>query len=199
MEEENDNPRNDYNSAAAMGDLGNALVGALSTGCEVNEALRVNLDPSLLVLLREVHYLSQPPFVIRMPDSVKDIIRSMDFQTLRSLSARLEAIVVKYNYIMRSITSEERKLFHRKLVSIELLLDQGKSIFTWKMAETQDFIEHASQLVLNDLFYNLDKVKTNLKEIVDIFDLWSDGNLDIFHSRKTDTSYTMQELMNEEE
>ena len=110
-QEKNPPPRHD-DSNSAVGTLGGAdhlvmdggALGALGGGTvgEVKEALRVNLDPSLLVLLREVHYLSQPPFEIRMPDSVKDIIRSMDFQTLRSLSARLEAIVAKYNYIMRS-------------------------------------------------------------------------------------------------
>ena len=165
---------------------------------DLTEILRVNLDQSLLLLLREVHYLSQPPFEVRMPDTVKEIIRSMDFQTLRSLSARLEAIVAKYNYIMRSITPEERALFHRKLNIIEQLLDQGKTAYTWKMAETQDFIEHASQLVLNDLYYNLDKVKGNLKEIFDIFTLWSDGPLDIFHDRDPSYSYSMQELMDDQ-
>ena len=150
------------------------------------------------MLLREVHYLAQPPFEVRMPDTVKEIIRSMDFQTLRSLSARLEAIVAKYNYVMRSITREERALFHRKLTIIEQLLDQGKTAYTWKMAETQDFIEHASQLVLNDLYYNLDKVKSNLKEIFDIFNLWSDGPLDVFHDRDSTHSYSMQELMDEQ-
>ena len=99
----------------------------------------------------------------------------------------------------RSITSEEQKLFHRKLVIIEQLLEQGKSLFTWKMAETQDFIEQASQLVLNDLYFNLDRVKSSLKQMVDIFDLWSHGNLDIFHSRSTDKSYTMKQLMHEQQ
>lgn len=39
------------------------------------QILHVNLDPTLLLLLREVHYLSKEPFNVKLPDVVRELLR----------------------------------------------------------------------------------------------------------------------------
>ena len=83
------------------------------------QALNVNLDPELLLLLREVHYLSQPPFNIKLPKNVRDLLRHTDATTLRMTAARLETIVSKYNSAMRSMVDFEKPLFERNMNKID--------------------------------------------------------------------------------
>ena len=83
------------------------------------QVIHVNLDPELLLLLREVHYLQQPPFAVRLQDSVRDLLRHTDASALRTTAARLETIVAKYNAAMRSLVDFERPLFERKLGKID--------------------------------------------------------------------------------
>lgn len=79
----------------------------------------MNLDPQLLLLLREVHYLSQPPFNARLPPAAKELLRNTDSFELGVTATRLETIVSNYNNIMRTITAFEKPLFERKLAQID--------------------------------------------------------------------------------
>ena len=47
---------------------------------EGNQLLSVNLDPSLLVVMREAHYLQHDPFSMKMPTEVKVLMRNMSEQ-----------------------------------------------------------------------------------------------------------------------
>lgn len=78
----------------------------------------MNLDPKLLSLLKEVRYLTEPPFRLRIPDPAKLLIRHVNVDQLRRTAARLETIVSRYNGIHKNIQPNEFPLFERKLTKI---------------------------------------------------------------------------------
>ena len=83
------------------------------------QSVSVNLDPSLLLLLREIHYLSQQPFHLKMPAPARELLRSSDCRQLRLAATRLETVVSKYNSIMKTISHYELPLFERSLSKID--------------------------------------------------------------------------------
>ena len=80
--------------------------------------IQVNLDFDLLSLLKEVFYLSDPPFLVRLPDPARLLLRNIDDNLLRTTAARLETIVSRYNAINQNIQHIEVPLFERKLAKI---------------------------------------------------------------------------------
>ena len=83
------------------------------------QTVHVNLDPSLLLLLREIHYLSREPFNLKLPAPARELLRNTNAQDLRVLATRLETIVSKYNTVMKSLTEFEQPLFERSLAKID--------------------------------------------------------------------------------
>ena len=83
------------------------------------QIVHVNLDSQLLLLLREIHYLSQEPFSIKLPGPARELLRNTNSQQLRVTATRLETIVSKYNVVMKSMTEYEQPLFERSLAKID--------------------------------------------------------------------------------
>ena len=83
------------------------------------QTVHVNLDPQLLVLLREIHYLAQPPFDIHLPGPARELLRNTNVKQLRVTATRLETITSKYNSVMKTITDYELPLFERSLAKID--------------------------------------------------------------------------------
>ena len=81
--------------------------------------LHVNFDPELMLLLREVHYLGGEPFLARLPDPARVLLRSTDDSLLRSTATRLDTIVSRYNSVMANMKEFEQPLFERKLAKID--------------------------------------------------------------------------------
>ncbi len=89
------------------------------TNSEQNSTtVQVNLDPELLSLLKEVFYLADPPFLVRLPDPARLLLRGINDNLLRTTAARLETIVSRYNAINKNIQPNELALFERKLMKI---------------------------------------------------------------------------------
>ena len=85
------------------------------------QVIHVNLDPKLLLLLREVRYIREPPFNTRLPPAAKELIRNTNSFELSVTATRLETIVSKYNSIMRTLTAFEKPMFERKLAQIDMV------------------------------------------------------------------------------
>ena len=81
--------------------------------------LHVNFDPELMLLLREVHYLAGEPFLTRLPDAARVLLRTTNDSLLRSTATRLETIVSRYNSVMANMKPFERPLFEGKLAKID--------------------------------------------------------------------------------
>lgn len=78
----------------------------------------MHLDPQLLLLLREIYYLSREPFCVELPRAAKVLLDSVDFNQIHATLTRLEAIVSKYNSVMQIVTPFELELFSRTLSKI---------------------------------------------------------------------------------
>ncbi|KAL5020323.1 hypothetical protein ScPMuIL_003215 [Solemya velum] len=159
------------------------------------QVVHVNLDPHLLRIMRESHYLSEEPFCIKLPEAAKELLRNTNAFELRVTATRLETIVSKYNAVMRTLTEFEKPLFERKLAKIDTLFELGLQQYTWKMKESTDFIEQAMALVCVDVHQNLDIVQTNSHDVAEITISWSLGTLDVFSARDQGCSYSMEELL----
>ncbi|EDV28901.1 uncharacterized protein TRIADDRAFT_18942 [Trichoplax adhaerens] len=157
--------------------------------------LQVNLDPGLLLLLREIQYMSAPPLNINLPDNARTLLRSTDVYTIRQIADRLETIASKYNAIMKNMSYFERPLFQEKVDKIHLLLQSGLDNLTWKSVEAPDFIEAMTSLICSDVHRHLSIVQLNSQEINNVIASWSTSQrLDVFSIRSLDHSYSIEEV-----
>ena len=85
------------------------------------QVIHVNLDPCLLLLLREIHYFSQDPFNLKLPGPARRLLRNTESHELGVTATRLNTIVAKYNSVMQTITEYELPLFERSLAKIDLV------------------------------------------------------------------------------
>ena len=99
----------------------------------------MNVDPLLIEVLSEIHYLTRPPLSARLPVSLRQLVKAIDFKQLKhrktslevSLLIRLEisevlrclffsqVVVESYNELQDSLSEVERMLFQHKLQEAE--------------------------------------------------------------------------------
>ncbi|KAM4702001.1 uncharacterized protein O3C94_002925 [Discoglossus pictus] len=157
--------------------------------------IELNLNPELLVLLREVDYLLKPPFMITLPEYVGSLMRSLDINKLKMLSARLEIVVSKYNEFIKTVSHQQMSLFEKKLLKINEILKDGMNFYTWSMDESTDYTELATSYIYTDLHTNFSTVTNNYKVITELSAAWCNANLDIFTCRDVTKSYSITELI----
>ena len=92
------------------------------------QVVHVNLDPRLLLLMREIKYMSQDPFNITLPPAARALLRNTDSDSLRTTATRLETITSKYNTVMKTITEYELPLFERALARIDTVSIQCSNL-----------------------------------------------------------------------
>ncbi|XP_075192459.1 uncharacterized protein LOC142291659 [Anomaloglossus baeobatrachus] len=160
--------------------------------------IEINLNPELLVYLREEEYFSKPPFTLKLPESIGCLINHMNNNRFKVLCTRLEMVASKYNEIVKTISSHQRALFEKKLLKISEILKDGMSVFTWSMDESMDYTELATSYICTDLYNNFSIVTNNYKTISEITAAWCTANLDIFTSRESQRSYSISELISEQ-
>uniref|UniRef100_W5M8M7 Uncharacterized protein n=1 Tax=Lepisosteus oculatus TaxID=7918 RepID=W5M8M7_LEPOC len=161
--------------------------------------MEVNLDPDFICLLSEASLLHKAPFNIKLSEPVRTMLRSVDAHGLRTLATRLEAVVCKYNEILRTINEFERRLLEGSLVAAQELLRSGLSSYTWSTEETADFVELATSLVCSQLYSAFSAVRNNCNEIGRRASAWSRGCLDVFSNREAKRIYSVQELLQQQE
>ena len=52
--------------------------------------MAVNVDPVLIEVLSEIHYLSRPPLSIKLPVNLRQLIKTVDFKQLKQRKTSLE-------------------------------------------------------------------------------------------------------------
>ncbi|XP_068122143.1 uncharacterized protein [Hyperolius riggenbachi] len=173
------------------------LLKAFDSMHDFEECLQIdiNLNPSLLVYLREAEYFSKPPLTMKLPESIGSVISKMDINRLKLLFTRLETVVSKYNEVIKSISNHQRALFEKKLAKISEILRDGMSLFTWSMDESTDYAELATSYICADLYKNFSIVTNNYNLISELTASWCTANLDIFTCRDLSRSYSITELM----
>ena len=105
--------------------------------------LRVNFDPALICLLREVKYFLM--LGVECPESATKIFEKNE--TFRQQTGNLDIIVNTYNNILETLLEVERPLLQAKKDDIDKFLTKGLKSLTWKSQAIDDFIKNTMQRV----------------------------------------------------
>ena len=133
-----------------------------------NGLLRVNFDPKVVALLREVKYFGalsvQPPEVAVQIHSKAETFRKYIFS--------LDSISNTYNSIIKGVIDVERPLIQSKVDQIDAQIEIGVSQLNWKSPNIDQYIEQISATV-SLLSSNLQIMKNNLNQISKLVKQWS--------------------------
>ena len=89
--------------------------------------VRVNFDPILTALLREVKYLQL--LDIKVPETAKKLFDKVD--VYRSQTGNLELIVDMYNEIIATLIPVEKPLMQKRISTIDKYLQPGMDELKW--------------------------------------------------------------------
>ena len=163
---------------------------ALDEGAEIKGIIRVNFDPMLVRLLREVKYFLL--LGIEVPETAMKLY--LRAETLRQQTGNLDLIVVTYNYILRSLLDVERPLVEKKLEAIDAALQKGLTTLNWNAHKINDYIAEVMSMVkeLNNI---LETIKGNVTKTRQILNKWESNSM---FSRKDGKTYEVEEFVEQQ-
>jgi dynein heavy chain len=148
--------------------------------------LRVNFDPQLVCLLREVKYFTQ--LGIEVPASAMQIYKNNEI--FRQQTGNLDLIVNIYNKMLETLLAEERPLLASKLEAIDKALLKGLKHLNWKSASITEFIDQTKKDV-KEASSILLKIKQNVIDMKAILTQWTES---VLMERKSGKTYTAEEF-----
>lgn len=125
-----------------------------------NGLLKVNFDPILVRLLREVKYLKQLDRDV--PETAFKLFEKADIYRRQVVS--LELIIQNYNRIVTCLNDVEEPLVKERIVRMNKDIEPGIKEFKWESAGIDNFIKEAKKTV-DDLYEIVDKMKKSLDSI----------------------------------
>ena len=131
--------------------------------------LRVNFDPALVRLLREVKYFLL--LKLEVPTSALEIYNKGE--TYRQQTGNLEIIVHMYNRIMTQLLPVEAPLLRAQLGKIDEMLQAGIKDLNWRSGAAIDEFITNTQAVVKDAHDVLFELKDNLGGVQENLDVWS--------------------------
>lgn len=140
--------------------------------------VRVNFDPTLERLLREVKYLLIND--IEVPERASLLYEKADIY--RTQTGRLDIIVGMYNDILKTLLPVEKPLLMKRIEAMDKSLEEGITKLTWNSPGIDQFIAAAHNVVakIDDL---VRKMKDNVLKMHDYMNFWKNPLFD----RKTKT------------
>lgn len=137
-----------------------------------NGMLKVNFDPALVKLLREVKYF----ILINMPvpQSAQEIYSRKE--VYRTQTGNLDMIVAMYNEIKQTLLPVEEPLLEDRIVKMDQTLEPGFNDLKWRSPNINDFI-HASMIVVKDVNSTVKTMQLNLSQIRKIMAKWAEKPL----------------------
>jgi dynein heavy chain len=105
--------------------------------------LKVNFDPALKRLLREVKYFQL--LGIEVPEMAAEIFEKND--TFRDQTIQLDLIVNNYNEIISTLHPVEEPLVKEKIERIDECLKPGLEELKWKSPNINEFITDVKVVV----------------------------------------------------
>ncbi|GBG89561.1 hypothetical protein CBR_g49350 [Chara braunii] len=133
-----------------------------------NPFLRVNFDPALVRLLREVKYFLL--LEVQVPDSSQKIFKRAEI--FRQQTGNLELIVNMYNGILMSLMEVEKPLVEKKMSNVDAALAKGLQSLNWNSHKIEDYVTEVMSM-LKDLSQVLQSLKSNVKRTQSIVDRWA--------------------------
>ena len=148
--------------------------------------LRVNFDPMLVKLLREVKY-----FLLLGVDVPEAAMKTYQRgETLRQQTGNLDLIVVTYNNILRTLLPVERPLIGKRLEEIDAMLQKAIHSLNWNSHKINDYIQEVMSAV-KELNHILETIKGNVEKTRELLAEWSENVM--FH-RKEGKTYEVAEF-----
>ena len=147
--------------------------------------LRVNFDPELVCLLREVKYFTL--LRIEVPAGAMQIYKSNE--VFRQQTGNLDLIVNIYNKMLETLLDEERPLLASKLEPTKALL-KGLKLLNWKSSNITEFIDQTKQEVKEAPSILL-KIKQNVIDIKALLKKWAEF---VLMDRKPSKTYSVEEF-----
>ncbi|KAF4726241.1 hypothetical protein FOZ62_001950 [Perkinsus olseni] len=140
---------------------------------EKTGTLKVNFDPQLVRLLREVRYFLL--FGLEVPEAALEMYQRAN--TYREWTGRLDVVVQKYNSVLTELLPVEEPLFADRIQKMDTTLSPGLVDLRWNREDRiPDFITLAEG-VIGDVSSVVDVVKSNLRKISAILARWCQAPL----------------------
>jgi len=148
--------------------------------------IRVNFDPLLLCLLREVKYFLQ--LEIEVPENALTVYSRGE--AFRQQTGNLELICFLYNGILSTLLEVETPLVAKQLRTIDAALDKGLNSLNWNSHKIEDYISEVMTM-LKDLNKVLVTIKGNVIKTRETLDKWE---VKLMFERKDGKTYTPDEF-----
>jgi dynein heavy chain len=148
--------------------------------------LRVNFDPALIKLLREVRYLKL--LSLEVPATALAIYEKNE--TFRQQIGNLELLANVYNKILMSLKHVEKPMLQQKMDKIDEELKKGSTVLTWKSHGINEFIVQTMALV-KDASDILIKINANVDEMEVLLQQMKEN---IMFERKDQRCYSVEDF-----
>jgi len=125
-----------------------------------NGLLKVNFDPALTRLLREVKYFLL--LELSVPETAMGIFAKAEMY--REYIVSLDMVVENHNYIITCLHVMERPLIKARIEKMEEVMKPGIEEYKWKSPNISEFIVRAKTTV-DDLYTIVQKMKECLTKI----------------------------------
>ncbi|CAK9075362.1 unnamed protein product, partial [Durusdinium trenchii] len=130
--------------------------------------LKVNFDPALVRLLREVRFFLI--YGMEVPPEALTIYNMVD--TYRTWTSQLDHIVGLYNSVLTDLLPVEEPLLEDRILKMDNALAPGLTELKWSREDQiPDFIAEAMKVV-SDVSAIVDIMKGNLRKISNILSQW---------------------------
>lgn len=135
--------------------------------------MRVNFDPVLVRLLREVKYLQL--IDIEVPERAAKLYEKVN--VYRSQTGNLELTVDMFNDVLATLLPVEKPLLQDRIRMMQEALNPGLTQLKWNSDNIDPFIKKAIKLVseVDDL---VKKMKENVRKMCDIMKNWQKSLFD---------------------
>ncbi|XP_072167681.1 dynein beta chain, ciliary [Diadema setosum] len=145
----------------------------LITRSEDTKLVKVNFDPKLVAVLREVKYL-----MIRQEESIPESAATIyeKHETLRKYVANLDLTQAWYNKVRTTVLEVEYPLIEGQLADLDTRLKQAEAQLNWNSDSVWEYIQETRDQV-RDLEKRVQQAKDNVDQIKRIMQDWSKQSL----------------------
>jgi len=125
-----------------------------------NGLLRVNFDPALVRLLREVRYFNL--LNLKVPESAENIFNKVEIYRVQTVS--LELIVNNYNQIITCLHPVEEPLIKERIEKMDTTIEPALIDIKWKSDKITQFINTCKDIV-DSTFEVVQKMKEAIEKV----------------------------------